>query len=464
MKQRKIVSDELADVGIESFVKCVSNKVDEAKEDVRSICLNFDIKAEIDGEFKMVGKGNNLNINNLTPIDYAALCKSLGVNAIDTNTPFVAVLYTATQQAKREEWIKNRARSEKEVPESQGDITEDFNGKRPANPASTKQKKFVKDLIRKKKGTVEVIKGYIKKMGVETFHVDMLSRDAATNLIDFLKNLNDLDDKPERDVTESIPKKKPGKKGKAETVGFDLEPGYKMGVNVKINKEGAPEEHAWEETMLVDSIDEPAQIIKAFNKNLKVGEDTRVIISVKKDEAIKIHRWNKMNLVSLPDGSDEWKCKDCEKKIKFRMGDTLQERGCNPKKKKGSPTIPPKKKNPSGKEIVEERQAEMKETRDAKKAAAKKPPEQPTGFSKGQTLILKESIPTRMSGGLEKEVNVQYNGTSGSLYANALFVKEPTATQLKSIPKKLEELTGIKWDYVGNKHFNASQEALNSEE
>ena len=129
----------IASLGIECFVKCVSNKVDQAKEDIRSLCLNFDIKADVDGDIKLMGKGNNLNINNLTPDAYAAMCRAFGVDKIDESTPFVAVLYKTSDRAKQQEWIKERSRTEKKISPDQADVTEFPKGKKGKAAAEKKE-------------------------------------------------------------------------------------------------------------------------------------------------------------------------------------------------------------------------------------------------------------------------------------------------------------------------------------
>lgn len=110
--------------GIICNVRCVSNKVDQAKDDVRSICLNFDIRGEdTAGDMKNLGKGNNLNINNLTPGDYVQLCKAFGVSKIDDDTPIIAELFSATQHEDKEAWTTAMARKDKSVSEDQADVT-----------------------------------------------------------------------------------------------------------------------------------------------------------------------------------------------------------------------------------------------------------------------------------------------------------------------------------------------------
>ena len=85
---------------IECMVRCTSNKRDEVKG-TRSITLNFDIK---NSEGELIGKGNNLNINNLTDEDYRELCDLFGVEKISDRTPFMAELMVATEHSKLAKW------------------------------------------------------------------------------------------------------------------------------------------------------------------------------------------------------------------------------------------------------------------------------------------------------------------------------------------------------------------------
>lgn len=128
MAQKTIENKELskvANLGIECFVKVVSNKVDEAKEDIRSICLNFDPQVGEGEERTRIGTGNNLNINNVKPEQYRALCKALGAtNGLTEDTAIIAVIYKPSDKAKLEEWAKQRARQENDIPQDQADVTE----------------------------------------------------------------------------------------------------------------------------------------------------------------------------------------------------------------------------------------------------------------------------------------------------------------------------------------------------
>ena len=312
---------ELASLGIECFVKCTSNKVDEAKDDIRSVNLNFDIKAEVEGELKMVGKGNNLNINNITPEHYRALCGAFGVESIDTETPFVAVLYTASEHAKVQEWIKAMARAEKNIDDSQTDVTD-------PNTATKKQGKYIDDLIEKKAGSKDAVTHFLGDN--EVADDGTLDRDQASELIDILKELPDAE---ENEYPSHDPK--------------DCE-------DCKLRNEKMCE------------LDEPIPI---------------------KDVSF------------------------CSSKVK------------------GSPEAPSKENT----------------------------------FEEGGLLVADTEFPTRMAGGLEKNIVVEHNKKDDFLFAHAIFNKEPTATQLKSIPKKLKEITGLDWDYVGDRLFNASNGQLNPE-
>jgi hypothetical protein len=86
--------------------------------------LNFDIRGEdTAGDMKNLGKGNNLNINNLTPGDYVQLCRAFGVSKIDDDTPIIAELFSATQHEDKEAWTTAMARKDKSVSEDQADVT-----------------------------------------------------------------------------------------------------------------------------------------------------------------------------------------------------------------------------------------------------------------------------------------------------------------------------------------------------
>jgi len=177
----------LASMGIECFVRCTSNKVDQAKEDVRSLCLNFDIKGkDSDGDTRNLGKGNNLNINNLTPGDYEQLCKLFGVNKIDDGTPMVAVLYHAADFKKAEAWKVAMARGEKEIPEDQADVT-GYDAPEDVEPEGTitkKQLKFINDLTGKLESD-QLIEDALKEAAVNV--VNQLSKEDASELIKKVK-------------------------------------------------------------------------------------------------------------------------------------------------------------------------------------------------------------------------------------------------------------------------------------
>lgn len=204
MPQKTIEDEELAEVknlGIESFVKCTKNSYD-VVSGLRSINLNFEIK--IDGQ--LVGKGNNLNINNLTEADYTAILRTFGLDVLDDRTPFVSMLYTARDKEKVDEWLTARARQEKEIDDDQGDITED------PNKASKKQVKYVNDLAGKKLETDKVIQEHLDKLpGAES--IEDMSRDEASALIDDLKLLEDAE-KPVKKTKAAKPVKKPASKKK----------------------------------------------------------------------------------------------------------------------------------------------------------------------------------------------------------------------------------------------------------
>ncbi len=201
MGQKTIESEELAKVknlGIESFVKCTKNAHDEVSG-LRSINLNFEIK--IDGQ--LVGKGNNLNINNLTETDYISILRTFGLTKLDDRTPFVSMLYTATGKAKVDEWITARARKEKEIDDDQKDITEN------PDKVSTKQKKFIKKLRESKVDGEEIYQKIVQGLNIT---VEELDRNTASELIDQLQLLKDRtkDDCPE--ACGPAPKKKKPKK------------------------------------------------------------------------------------------------------------------------------------------------------------------------------------------------------------------------------------------------------------
>lgn len=293
-------------VGIECFVRCVSNKVDTVKDDVRSLCLNFDI--HVGGE--LLGKGNNLNINNLTPADYAKLCSAFGIAEIRDDTPFVATLMTAGTYERIEEWKLRMAKKDNKISEDQTDITEEFDGT--PGGATTKQVKYANDLLAKKEGAKDALKVFLVE--------------------------NDLDE-------------------------YDPKTGFRPEVLTK------------------DQASELIEILKVLD-------------------------------------------------------DRVEE----PEKEKGSPDTPSKEKETDLTKIHGE--ANLKE---------------------GDVLIEMSDFATRMAGGLEKNVVIEHNKSDDFLYAHAVFKKVPTATQLKSIPKKLKEMTGLDWDYVTDRTFNASNGQLNPE-
>lgn len=306
-------------VGIECFVRCVSNKVDTVKDDVRSLCLNFDI--HVGGE--LLGKGNNLNINNLTPADYAKLCSAFGIAEIRDDTPFVATLMTAGTYERIEEWKLRMAKKDNKISEDQTDITEEFDGT--PGGATDKQIKYANDLLAKKEGAKDVLIAFMEGNELEEydpetpFHAAVLTKDLASDLIETLKVLDDI------------------------------------------------------------------------------PEDAEEIKEAMEEQAVK------MGL-----------------------------------KEKGSPDTPSKEKETDLTKIHGE--ADLKE---------------------GDVLIEMADFATRMAGGLEKDVVVEYSKSDDFLYAHAVFKKVPTATQLKSIPKKLKEMTGLDWDYVTDRTFNASNGQLN---
>lgn len=179
-EQKAIDDGEVVSPGIECFVKCTSNKIDVVKDDVRSLCLNFDIQV---GE-NFVGKGNNLKINNLTPGEYAALCQAFGVAKIDDKTPFCASLMTASTKARQEAWSTRMTRKDAKTDPSQTDILE--------GDATKKQIKFINDLRANKINGDEIYQECLTELDIES--VDTIDKDSASTLI---KNLQALEDKPD---------------------------------------------------------------------------------------------------------------------------------------------------------------------------------------------------------------------------------------------------------------------------
>ena len=90
------------------------------------------------------------------------------------------------------------------------------------------------------------------------------------------------------------------------------------------------EDEEWREELLVDSRksakDEVDAIIAEFNltEAAKCGEkakrrEARGIVSFAEGE-VQYHKWHKVNLVTLDDMTDEWKCDNCGAKKKTRLG------------------------------------------------------------------------------------------------------------------------------------------------
>lgn len=177
MEQKTIDSKSPESMGIKCYVRCTSNKIDTAKDDVRSINLNFDIRV---GD-KNVGKGNNLNINNIYPEDYTELCNAFGVDDIREDTPFFAELMTLLKKERQVEWNTAMERKDKKVDKDQADVTRD------PELLTEKQEKFINDMIAKDGDLKEEANRYLADL--ELKKISEFNKEQATTLIKTMKEM-----------------------------------------------------------------------------------------------------------------------------------------------------------------------------------------------------------------------------------------------------------------------------------
>lgn len=191
MTQKTIDESKPEAMGIKCYVRCTSNKIDTAKENVRSINLNFDIRV---GD-ELVGKGNNLNMNNVYPDDYRRLCEAFGVDNIDENTPFYAELMTLMTQERRQAWNVAMDRKDKKIDKDVTDVTRD------PNLLTEKQEALIKDWTAKHKALEVETSRFLKDLGFST--ISQFTKQNATDLIKTMKEIQE-----EGAQTEEKPKKK----------------------------------------------------------------------------------------------------------------------------------------------------------------------------------------------------------------------------------------------------------------
>jgi len=187
MTQKTIDEKNPQSMGISCYVKCTSNKIDTAKENVRSINLNFDIRV---GD-KLVGKGNNLNINNIYPEDYADLCKAFGVQDIDENTPFYADLMTLLTQERKAAWSTAMERKEKKIDKDQADVTKD------PDAITERQANLIGDMRKKSPEHDKVAKSFCDKLSLDG--EAMLNKEQALKLIVELKKVEEKGEAPAKE-------------------------------------------------------------------------------------------------------------------------------------------------------------------------------------------------------------------------------------------------------------------------
>ena len=195
-EQKTIVENGPERMGIKCYVRCTSNKIDTAKDNVRSVNLNFDIRV---GD-QLVGKGNNLNINNITPDGYAAMCQAFGVDDIDENTPFFAELMTLMTQELRQDWVTAMAKKDKKVDKDQTDVTRD------PDLLTEKQEELIKDWAEKDEDCRSELEDYLGELDLESS--GKLDKTQASEVITKMKKI--MDDKAQEQ--ESKPAKKSKKK------------------------------------------------------------------------------------------------------------------------------------------------------------------------------------------------------------------------------------------------------------
>ena len=192
-QQETIGNSAPEDRKVRCYVKCTSNKVDRAKGDIRSINFNFDLRDEDD---KMIGTGNNLNINNITPAAYAKMCAAFGVDEITPETPFYAELVTVFTQEKRIAWQAAMSRKEKKIDKKQADITKPPKGKGKAKDEeedksiTEKQVSYINDkFVGKNEKFDKKIKSYLKKLKLKD--ITEMDKHQATELIHGLKEMEE---------------------------------------------------------------------------------------------------------------------------------------------------------------------------------------------------------------------------------------------------------------------------------
>ena len=177
-KQQTIEKSAPEDMGIRCYVRCTSNKIDTAKDNVRSINFNFDLRDEDDN---MIGAGNNLNINNITPEAYEKMCKAFGVEDVTPDTPFYASLITLFTQEKIIAWRVSMDRKDKKIDKDQSDITED------PDTITEKQMGFIAEKFAGEPRLDDEIKKYLKDVKAKGLNV--LNKSQASELILTLKEI-----------------------------------------------------------------------------------------------------------------------------------------------------------------------------------------------------------------------------------------------------------------------------------
>jgi len=197
-KQEVLTDSEPETRGISCYVRCTSNKIDTAKDNVRSINWNFDIRV---GD-KLIGKGNNLNVNNITPEDYKSLCAQFGVEDIDENTPFYADLMTLNTKEKKQAWDTAMERKDKKIDKDQSDVTRD------PDILTEKQEALIADWMKEDGSLILKVTDFCKELNVTEW--TKLNKKQATELITKLKEARD---KPPAEKAEE-PKPKKAKKKK----------------------------------------------------------------------------------------------------------------------------------------------------------------------------------------------------------------------------------------------------------
>ena len=186
MEQKTITADSPEVRGIKCYVRCTSNKIDTAKENVRSINWNFDIRV---GD-QLIGKGNNLNVNNITPEDYEKLCKAFGVEDIDENTPFFAELSTLLTQELKQSWIVAMGRKDNKIDKDQADVTKD------PNVVTDKQLGLIHDWKESDKALNKIVVNFLKESSLD--HISKLNKEQANALITKMRKHNDAEEKSEK--------------------------------------------------------------------------------------------------------------------------------------------------------------------------------------------------------------------------------------------------------------------------